>query len=108
MITRTLFKFCAAKQRIKVLEKISSYSRQGVVCVCVAKEAVDMRTILEDLYYGNITPNEQQMTPGSELKRAVDRVAKYENQLMEQLEEISLALCLYLRYDDGGSGFTPP
>ena len=46
-----------------------------------------MRTILEDLYYGNITPNEQQMTPGSELKRAVDRVAKYENQLMEQLKE---------------------
>ena len=46
-----------------------------------------MRKTLEDLYYGNITPNEQQMTPGSELKRAVDRVAKYENQLMEQLEE---------------------
>ncbi len=46
-----------------------------------------MRTILEDLYYGNSTPNEQQMTPGSELKRAVDRVAKYENQLIERLEE---------------------
>ena len=46
-----------------------------------------MRTTLEDLYYGNITPNEQQMTPGSELKRAVDRVAKYENQLIERLEE---------------------
>ena len=44
-----------------------------------------MRTIQEDLYYGNITPNEQQMIPGSELKRAVDRVAKYENQLMEQI-----------------------
>ena len=46
-----------------------------------------MRKTLEDFYYGNIIPNEQQMTPGSELKRAVDRVAKYENQLMEQLEE---------------------
>ena len=30
-----------------------------------------MRTTLEDLYYGNITPNEQRMAPGSELKRAV-------------------------------------
>ena len=70
-------RFCAAKQRIKVLEKSSSYLPQSVVCVGVAKEAIDMRTILEDLYYGNITPNEQQMTPGSELKRAVDRVAKY-------------------------------
>ena len=87
MITRTLFKFCAAKQRIKVLEKSSSYLPQSVVCVCVAKEAVDMRTILEDLYYGNITPNEQRMAPGSELKRAVDRVASYEKQLTEQLEE---------------------
>ena len=36
-----------------------------------------MRKTLEDLYYGNITPNEQQMTPGSELKRAVDRVTNY-------------------------------
>ena len=46
-----------------------------------------MRKTLEDLYYGNITPNEQQMIPGSELKRAMDRVTKYENQLMERLEE---------------------
>ncbi len=46
-----------------------------------------MRKTLEDLYYGSITPNEQQMIPGSELKRAMDRVTKYENQLMERLEE---------------------
>ena len=26
-----------------------------------------MRTTLEDLYYGNITPCEQQMIPGSEV-----------------------------------------
>jgi len=81
-------RFCTAKQRIKVLEKSSSYLPQSVVCVGVAKEAVDMRTTLEDLYYGNITPNEQQMTPDSELEKAVARVTKYENQLMEQLEEI--------------------
>ena len=46
-----------------------------------------MRTILEDLYYGNITPSEQRMVPGSELKKAVDRVTGYEKQLMEQLWE---------------------
>ena len=46
-----------------------------------------MRKILEDLYYGNITPYEQQMLPGSELKRAVERVAKCEEQLMELLDE---------------------
>jgi hypothetical protein len=51
------------------------------------RRQLEMRKTLEDLYYGNIIPNEQQMTPGSELKRAVDRVAKYEKQLMEQLEE---------------------
>ena len=46
-----------------------------------------MRKVLEDFYYGNITPNEQQMTPGSELKQAVDRVTNYEKQLMKQLGE---------------------
>lgn len=46
-----------------------------------------MRKTLKDLYYGNITPCEQQMIPGSELKRAVDRVAKCEEQLAELLDE---------------------
>ena len=46
-----------------------------------------MRQTLEDLYFGNITPNEQQMAPNSELKKAVDRVAYYESQLTEQLDE---------------------
>ena len=46
-----------------------------------------MRKTLEDLYYGNITPNEQQMTHGSEMEKAVARVASCEKQLMEQLEE---------------------
>ena len=46
-----------------------------------------MRKTLEDFYYGNITPNEQDMVAGSELKQAVDRVARYESQLTEQLDE---------------------
>ena len=45
-----------------------------------------MRTTLEDLYYGNITPNEQRMIPASEMEKAVARAASYEKQLMEQLE----------------------
>ena len=46
-----------------------------------------MRNTLEDLYYGNITPGAQQMTPNSELKRAADRVARFESQLTEHLDE---------------------
>jgi len=46
-----------------------------------------MRKTLENLYYGNITPCERQMAPDSELKRAVERVARYESQLTEQLDE---------------------
>ena len=46
-----------------------------------------MRKTLEDLYYGNITPHAQDMSAGSELKQAVGRVARYESQLMEQLDE---------------------
>ena len=46
-----------------------------------------MRNTLEDLYYGNITPGAQQIAPNSELKRAVDRVARFESQLTERLDE---------------------
>lgn len=46
-----------------------------------------MRKTLEDFYYGNIVPCEQQMAHGSELKRAADRIARYESQLTEQLGE---------------------
>ena len=63
------------------------YSRQLVVCYVADKEAEKMRKTLEDLYYGNITPHAQEMAAGSELKRAVDRVARYESQLTEQLDE---------------------
>ena len=51
-----------------------------------------MRNTLEDLYYGNITPNAQDMAPNSELKRATDRVARFENQLTEQLDETGQAV----------------
>ena len=46
-----------------------------------------MRDTLEDLYYGNITPGAQQIAPNSELKRAVDRVTRFEGQLTERLDE---------------------
>ena len=46
-----------------------------------------MRHTLEDLYYGNITPGVQQIAPNSELKKATDRVARFESQLTERLDE---------------------
>ena len=46
-----------------------------------------MRKTLEDLYFGNLTPNEQQMMPSSELKKAVERVVSCESQLIGQLGE---------------------
>ena len=46
-----------------------------------------MRNTLEDLYYGNITPGAQQISPNSELQRATDRVARFESQLTERLGE---------------------
>ena len=51
-----------------------------------------MRKTLEDFYYGNITPNTQDMVPNSELKRAADRVARFEKQLTEQLDETGQAI----------------
>ena len=46
-----------------------------------------MRNTLEDLYYGNIPPNAQDIVPHSELKRATDRVVRFEKKLTEQLDE---------------------
>ena len=46
-----------------------------------------MRNTLEDLYYSNITPGTQQIAPNSELKRATDRVARFESQLTERLDK---------------------
>ena len=51
-----------------------------------------MRNTLEDLYYGNIMPNAQDMAPNSELKRATDRVARFENQFTERLDEAGQAV----------------
>ena len=64
-----------------------SYSRLFVVWCVTDKEAEKMRNTLEDLYYGNITPSKQQITPDSELRRAVDRVTRFESQLTEQLNK---------------------
>ena len=46
-----------------------------------------MRKILEDLYFGNITPTERQMAPNSGLRRAVDRAVRCEKRLRAQLNE---------------------
>ena len=55
-----------------------------------------MRKTLEDLYYGNITPHAQDMAAGSELKQAVDRVACYESQLTELLDEAGQMILIKL------------
>ena len=51
-----------------------------------------MRKIIEDFYYGNITPCEKIMRPGSTLQRAVNTAAQCENQLTEMLDEVGHGL----------------
>ena len=46
-----------------------------------------MRSTLEDLFYGNIVPNERQITANSELQRMVKRAAECERALTELLDE---------------------
>ena len=46
-----------------------------------------MRSTLEDLFYGNIVPNERQITANSELQRMVKRAAECERALAELLDE---------------------
>lgn len=51
-----------------------------------------MRKILQDFYYGNLTPGDQDMAPNSELRRAVDRIARCEQQLTERLGKTEQAI----------------
>jgi len=51
-----------------------------------------MRKFLEDFYYGNITPSEKEMRPGSKMQRAVNVAAQCESQLAEGLDEVKQAL----------------
>lgn len=46
-----------------------------------------MRSTLEDLFYGNIVPNERQVTPKSELQRMMKRADECERELTELLNE---------------------
>ena len=45
-----------------------------------------MRDTLENLYFGNITPNEQDITPGSVLADAIDRAEQCEEKFTTLLE----------------------
>lgn len=56
------------------------------------QEVETVRKTLEDFYYGNISPNDQDIAPHSDLKRATDRVTRFENQLTEQLDEAGQAI----------------
>lgn len=71
-----------------------------------------MRKTLKDFYYGNLTPGDQDMAVGSELKRAVDRITRCEQHLTERLgepEQLLLNELTEIRDPFGGwySGFQP-
>ena len=51
-----------------------------------------MRKVLEDFYYGNITPSEKEMQLGSEMQRSISTAARCESQLAEGLDEVQQAL----------------
>ena len=55
-----------------------------------------MRDTLEDLYFGKITPNEQDITPGSVLADAMDQAEQCEEKLTARLEGEEKTLLLRL------------
>lgn len=66
-----------------------------VSCV-VEKEATHIRDTLENLYFGKITPNEQDITPESVLADAMDRAEQCEEKLTTRLEGEEKTLLLRL------------
>ena len=55
-----------------------------------------MRTTLEDLYYGSLTPWDRDIVPGSDLAEALDRAEGCEAALTARLEGEEKALLLAL------------
>ena len=55
-----------------------------------------MRDTLEDLYFGNITPNDQIVKSGTALKKAMEQSAECEEKLTALLEDKEKALLLRL------------
>ena len=55
-----------------------------------------MRDTLENLYFGNITPNDQIIKSGTALKKAMEQSAECEEKLTALLEDKEKALLLRL------------
>ena len=64
--------------------------------VLLTKEAAHMRDMLENLYFGNITPNDQNVRSGTALKKAMEQSAECEGKLTALLEEKEKTLLLRL------------
>ena len=67
-----------------------------MVCCVVEKDATHIRDTLENLYFGKITPNEQDITPGSVLADAMGRAEQCEERLTARLEGEEKTLLLRL------------
>lgn len=65
-----------------------------------------MRKTLEELFYGNLTPNEQQITPTSPLQQAMDQAEEYEEKLSALLEGEEKTMLLRLLNAENEIGST--
>ena len=64
--------------------------------VLLTKEVAHMRDMLENLYFGNITPNDQNVRSGTALKKAMEQSAECEEKLTALLEDKEKTLLLRL------------
>ena len=65
-----------------------------------------MRKTLEELFYGNLTPNEQQIAPDSPLQQAMDQAEEYEEKLTALLEGEEKTMLLRLLNAENEIGST--
>ena len=78
-----------------------------VLCVADKKEAAHMRDTLENLYFGNITPNDQIVKSGTALKKAMEQSAECEEKLKELILQMKAEIAAIksgevTEYPDGG------
>ena len=77
--------------------------------VLLTKEAAHMRDTLENLYFGNITPNEQIVKSGTALKKAMEQSAECEEKhlILKLFEKMNIQGQLLINRVDQAIGKRP-
>ena len=67
------------------MRRMAEYCHRKLVLCVPAKGGGDMRSIIEELYYGNISPTDRDIIRGGAYSHILNLVTRNEDELMQTL-----------------------